>query len=136
MAEATDIRHREPESTHHTLAQSPRGGRHPVGLAGSLRFGSPRRIERARFGRDVVESADTIHVRLTGTAGLEGLAILRFIKEHNSETKVILITAYGNSDIRELAIGIGASCYLEKPVLADDLRAAIGLDSSSGRGES
>ena len=65
-------------------------------------------------------------LRLTGTSNLEGLEILRLVRERTLNTKVILMTAYGNAEIRERALKLGASLYLEKPILADDLRRAIG----------
>jgi len=64
-------------------------------------------------------------LRLTGTVGNEGLAILRMVKQNSLSTKVILVTAYGNSEIKDQAFKMGASFYLEKPVLADDLRKAM-----------
>lgn len=64
-------------------------------------------------------------LRLTGTSNYEGFTILKYVKQSKLKTKVILVTAYGNSEIREKALNLGVSFYLEKPVLADDLRRAI-----------
>lgn len=65
-------------------------------------------------------------LRLTGTSNMEGLEILRMVRKRTLKTKVILMTAYGSADIRDRALKLGATLYLEKPVLADDLRKAIG----------
>lgn len=64
-------------------------------------------------------------VRLTGTTGMEGFDILQLVKAQNPDTGVILITAYGGPDIKKRAFGMGASVYLEKPILAQDLRQAM-----------
>jgi DNA-binding NtrC family response regulator len=55
-------------------------------------------------------------VRLTGVFGEEGLDILKYVKEHKPQTKVILITGYGTSEIKKKAILLGADFYFEKPV--------------------
>jgi len=55
-------------------------------------------------------------IRLTGVFGEEGLDILRYVKEHKPQTKVILITGYGTPEIEEKAFALGADFYFEKPV--------------------
>ena len=55
-------------------------------------------------------------VRLTGVYGEEGLDILRYVKEHKPQTRVILITGYGSPEIEKKAILLGADFYFEKPV--------------------
>ena len=55
-------------------------------------------------------------LRLTGVLGEEGLEILQYVREHNPQTKCILVTGYGSPDIREKAMEKGAAYYFEKPV--------------------
>jgi len=55
-------------------------------------------------------------IRLTGVFGKEGLDILRYVKEHNPQTHVILITGYGSPEIGKKAIALGAAYYFDKPV--------------------
>ena len=55
-------------------------------------------------------------IRLTDVINTEGLDILRHIKEHSPETKVIILTGYGSTEIMERAYSMGANIYLEKPV--------------------
>lgn len=64
-------------------------------------------------------------LRLTGTSGEEGLDILRYVKKHSPATKVILITGYGNSDVRRRAIQEGTDYYFEKPTPADKIINAL-----------
>lgn len=64
-------------------------------------------------------------LRLHGSIGLEGIDILEVAKDQNPDTGVILVTAYGSTDIKKLAFVLGASCYLEKPVFGQELRQAI-----------
>lgn len=61
-------------------------------------------------------------LRLTGILGEEGLEIIRYIREHNLHSHVILITGYGSPDVMEKAYEMGADFYFEKPVQADLLR--------------
>ena len=55
-------------------------------------------------------------IRLTGVFGKEGLDILRYVKKHKPQIKVILITGYGSPEINKKAIALGAAFYFEKPV--------------------
>ena len=62
---------------------------------------------------------------LSGKSSLEGLEILRLVGRSHPQTKVILITAYGNPDIMAKAYDLGASFYFEKPVPIKTLREAL-----------
>jgi len=64
-------------------------------------------------------------LRLTGVLDEEGLEILRYIKEHHPHTKVILVTGYGNSELKKRAYAMGADYYFEKPVSTDVLKDAL-----------
>ena len=55
-------------------------------------------------------------LRLTGVLGEEGLEILRYVREKNPQTAVILVTGHGNPEIMNRAYQLGAACYFEKPV--------------------
>jgi len=64
-------------------------------------------------------------LRLTGANGQEGLDIIRFVKERRPVTKVILMTAYGNTEVRLKASFLGADLYLEKPVSIEVIRKSL-----------
>lgn len=64
-------------------------------------------------------------LRLTGVLGEEGLEIIRYIREHNLSSRVILVTGYGSPDVMEKAYALGADFYFEKPVKAELLRDTI-----------
>jgi DNA-binding NtrC family response regulator len=55
-------------------------------------------------------------IRLTGTLGSEGLDLLAFVKATYPDTRVILMTGYGDPAVMEKAHKMGADCYFEKPV--------------------
>jgi len=94
-------------------------------------FAYKKLIEREGIGVDVCESLDDAIVqikarpyyaiiadlRLAGTDNADGLEILRFVREKRMETEVIIVTGYGNKEIEQTAIAMGASYYFEKPVL-------------------
>jgi DNA-binding response OmpR family regulator len=48
--------------------------------------------------------------------GYEGLELIREVKRNGIHTPVIVVTAYGKSDIKRKALENGANLYLEKPV--------------------
>jgi DNA-binding NtrC family response regulator len=64
-------------------------------------------------------------IRLSGTLDAEGLDLLQFAKEKCPDTKVILMTGYGDPAIMQQAFKMGASYYFEKPVELNVLSAAI-----------
>jgi len=64
-------------------------------------------------------------LRLTGTKGEEGLDILKYAKKHAPLTRLILITGYGNPDIRERSKQLGIDHYFEKPVSIPLLRKTL-----------
>jgi len=64
-------------------------------------------------------------LRLSGIAGEEGLEIIRYVKERDPETQIILITAYGNQDVMKRAYSLGASFYFEKPVSTNVIKDAL-----------
>jgi DNA-binding NtrC family response regulator len=64
-------------------------------------------------------------LRLSGIAGEEGLEIIRYVKERDPETQIILITAYGNQDVMKRAYNMGASFYFEKPVSTNVIKDAL-----------
>jgi DNA-binding NtrC family response regulator len=60
-------------------------------------------------------------IRLSGIYGVEGLELLSYIKRVSPETTVIIMTAYGSDDMRDLAYRRGAYHYYEKPIDMNDL---------------
>jgi DNA-binding NtrC family response regulator len=60
-------------------------------------------------------------IRLSGIDGIEGLELLAYIKEKSPETNVIIMTAYGTNETREMAYARGAFYYYEKPIDIGDL---------------
>jgi len=64
-------------------------------------------------------------LRLSGAKPQGGFDVLRSVKANHPETKVILITAYGNSEVIKKAHELGASSYLEKPVPIKTLRETL-----------
>jgi len=64
-------------------------------------------------------------LRLSGVSGEEGLEVIRYVKERNPDTKVILITAFGNQDVMSRAYNLGAAFYFEKPVSTNVIKDAL-----------
>jgi two-component system, NtrC family, response regulator PilR len=75
-------------------------------------------------------------LRLSGKKTQGGFDVLRFAKECHPETKVILTTAYGSSEVMKKAYELGVSCYLEKPVPIKTLRETLhrlGIETTAKR---
>ncbi|GGE28598.1 sporulation initiation phosphotransferase F [Pullulanibacillus camelliae] len=57
--------------------------------------------------------------------GMDGLEILKRIKQDNPEIKVIIMTAYGELDMIQEAIDHGALTHFAKPFDIDEVIAAV-----------
>jgi DNA-binding response OmpR family regulator len=58
--------------------------------------------------------------------GINGLEVLKKCKEKSSNTEVIVITGYGSQEIAIQALREGAIDYIEKPIIEEELNAALG----------
>lgn len=57
--------------------------------------------------------------------GMDGLDILKHIKQIDASIKVIMMTAYGELDMIKEATDLGALTHFTKPFDIDDLRQAV-----------
>jgi two-component system, response regulator, stage 0 sporulation protein F len=57
--------------------------------------------------------------------GMDGIEILKRLKEIDSDIKVIIMTAYGELDMIQETKELGAIMHFAKPFDIDDLRAAV-----------
>jgi len=58
--------------------------------------------------------------------GMDGLMVLKSIKERSAETLVIVITAFGTIDVAVEAMKAGAHDYITKPFNRDELKLTVG----------
>lgn len=70
-------------------------------------------------------AAVIVDLSLSGSSGEEGLDIIRSVKKRCPKTQVILMTAYGNTNIMDKTYNLGAAFYLEKPVSSNLLKDAL-----------
>ena len=54
-------------------------------------------------------------LRLTVTRNHDGLDIIKMIREQNPQTRIIVLTAYGSTEIEDEARRCGADAFLRKP---------------------
>lgn len=64
--------------------------------------------------------------------GMDGLEILKKIKEINVSIKVIMMTAYGELDMIKEATDLGALMHFTKPFDIDELRSAVNAQMTEG----
>jgi len=86
-------------------------------------------VTTVNSGEDALEQLGTkgfdvivLDIRLPG---INGLDLLLKVRKEMPHVKVIIMTAYGSSDIREKAIARGSFYYIEKPFDVEDLRSLI-----------
>lgn len=54
-------------------------------------------------------------LRLTSTRNPDGLNIIKMIRGQNPQTRIIVLTAYGSSEMEDEARRCGADAFLRKP---------------------
>lgn len=57
--------------------------------------------------------------------GMDGMQVLRAVKERSPETPVIIVTAFGTVDVAVQAMKLGAYDYITKPFNRDELRLTV-----------
>jgi DNA-binding response OmpR family regulator len=57
--------------------------------------------------------------------GLDGLAVLREVRVHDPQARVVMVTAFGTIDLAREALRLGATDLLRKPFTLDVLRGAV-----------
>jgi DNA-binding response OmpR family regulator len=70
-------------------------------------------------------------LRLTGIHGAEGLELVSYVRER-SAANVILLTAYGTSEIERVAYERGATAFLHKPMPLGAIAELVARLSSGG----
>ncbi|USN98544.1 MAG: sigma-54-dependent Fis family transcriptional regulator [Phycisphaeraceae bacterium] len=68
-----------------------------------------------------------VHVVLSDVSmpDTSGLELLKWVKENHPTTAVVMLTGYGTIESAVEALRLGASDYLTKPVMDDELRVAL-----------
>jgi DNA-binding NtrC family response regulator len=66
--------------------------------------------------------------------GMDGMALLRLIREKDPRAKVVILTAYPSAESAREALRLGAAKYLIKPIEIDELETIVEdvLSSNSG----
>lgn len=64
--------------------------------------------------------------------GMDGLEILKKIKDINRKIKVIMMTAYGELDMIKEATDLGALMHFTKPFDIDEMRMAVNMQMGDG----
>jgi CheY-like chemotaxis protein len=85
-----------------------RQGRYVLHFAGSGEEGL-RRV--AELGPELIVILSDINM-----PGMDGLTLLREIKQRRPELSVLMVTAYGDDDRMRTAEELGAAAFLAKPV--------------------
>ncbi len=81
--------------------------------------------EGSQFAKTTNPDFAVVDMRLEDGNGLDVVSVLQ---EHSSETRVVVLTGYGNIATAVTAVKLGAIDYLAKPADADDVYAALMQD--------
>jgi len=87
-------------------------------VVGHVNTGSALLAETPKFRPDVV----VLDVSLPD---IDGLDVCRELKRATPQTKVVVLTAANDADIRQKAFSVGASAFVLKYLMADELISAI-----------
>ena len=87
------------------------------------------RILLARNGEEAVHylQHETVHLVLSDLRmpGMDGLALLAYVREHFPHIPVIMITAFGSIETAVKAMKMGAHDYIVKPIKLDELEVLL-----------
>lgn len=72
-------------------------------------------------------------LRLSGVESEEGFELIQVAKHSNPRINIIMITAYGDHDIKERAYYLGVTQYFEKPVPIKVLRRWVDEFAKGGK---
>ena len=64
-------------------------------------------------------------LRLSWRYSVEGLQILRFVREHSRGTRVVILTAFSEPEIQQSAEALGAEAFLQKPAPLPEIAATV-----------
>jgi CheY-like chemotaxis protein len=64
--------------------------------------------------------------------GMNGLELLKIVKERYPQLKVYMITAYGDAESHQRAVEYGCDDYLTKPIDFKVLKSRMGLEAGPG----
>jgi CheY-like chemotaxis protein len=64
--------------------------------------------------------------------GMNGLELLKIVKERYPQLKVYMITAYGDAESHRRAVEYGCDDYLTKPIDFKVLKSRMGFDAGPG----
>lgn len=64
-------------------------------------------------------------IRLTVAFREEGFEILQHVKTRDPRIRVIILTAYGQADVKKKALALGADLFIEKPAPPRVLQEAL-----------
>jgi len=76
-------------------------------------------IEHRKYGVLICD------LRLNGTRASEGLDIIGMMRQSSRDTRIVLLTGHGSSDLAREAASHGAHLFLEKPIELSRLRELI-----------
>jgi len=96
----------------------------------SIRFAYQQMLRKERFLFDVCETTDEAtvlikknsyfaiisDVRFAGSSNKDGVLLVATIRMEQPQAEVILVTGYGNEELKRTVTLLGASHYYEKPV--------------------
>lgn len=93
-----------------------------LGKEGYTIFQAPNGVEALEIVRREKPNLVLLDMKIPG---MDGLEILRRIRNIEPDTKVIMMTAYGELDLIKEATALGAITHFTKPFDIDELRMAV-----------
>jgi CheY-like chemotaxis protein len=108
-------------------------------LDGLRKYEKDFRVMPAENGKQAMEVLKTLTIDLVVTdlkmAEMDGIELINYIRKNYPYIPVIVMTAYGNSDLENWLRSVGVFAYLEKPIdfteLTEKIFSALTLKSGT-----
>ena len=71
--------------------------------------------------------AAVVDLRLSDSIELEGFECIRLVRARQNTCRIIVLTAYGDHEMRERAASLGVDHFYEKPLEPETLRKTLAL---------
>jgi DNA-binding response OmpR family regulator len=69
--------------------------------------------------------AAIVDLRLSNSTEMEGFDCIRLLRSCQSKCRIIVLTAYGDNELRERAKAMGVDLFYEKPTEPETIREAL-----------
>lgn len=66
-----------------------------------------------------------VDLRLSNSLEIEGFTCIRLLRQRKMDCRIIVLTAYGDKQLRDVATSLGVDMFLEKPIEPEEIKETL-----------